>query len=275
MDRYAVLGNPVTHSLSPRIHALFAEQTGEPISYLALEAPLDQFSQFVAGLHQEGYQGMNVTLPFKEEAWQLSESRSKRAERAGAVNTLIRTATGYKGDNTDGAGLVSDLTRNLNITLQNRDILILGAGGAVRGVLQPLLAASPKSLHIGNRTAERARQLATDFSPLGPVSASGLDGPYPGQYDLIINGTAASIQGRIPSLPDGLLREGGVCYDMMYSPSGETAFVQWGREQGAAVSSDGLGMLVEQAAESFYLWRDIRPGTRAVLETLRDNLSAS
>ncbi len=268
MDRYAVLGNPVGHSLSPRIHALFAEQTREPISYEALEAPLDAFRPFVENLHANGYQGMNITIPFKEQAWAMSEQRSQRAELAGAVNTLIRTQTGYKGDNTDGIGLLNDLTKNLGAKLCGANILLLGAGGAVRGVLQPLLEGQPQQLHIANRTASRAEALAETFNDLGPTHGSGLDGPFE-QYDIIINGTATSLQGEIPPIPDGLLKPGGICYDMMYSRNGATAFVQWGKNQGARISSDGLGMLVEQAAESFYLWRDIRPNTRSILQTLR------
>ena len=270
MDRYAVLGNPVKHSLSPRIHALFAEQTGEDISYLALEAPLDEFPQFVTGLHEEGYQGMNVTIPFKEQAWSLSERLSERAELAGAVNTLIRTASGYRGDNTDGAGLLNDLTQNLELSLAGKDILLLGAGGAVRGVLHPLLQASPATLHIANRTASRAEALAKDFASHGHITASGLDGPWAQSFDLIINGTAASIQGQMPAIPDHLLKPGGVCYDMMYSTM-DTAFVGWGKARGAGISTDGLGMLVEQAAESFFLWRGIRPDTAPVLNTLRNS----
>ncbi len=269
MDRYAVIGNPVGHSLSPRIHEMFAEQTGEPMSYVALEAPLDGFAPFVEKLHEEGYAGMNVTLPFKRDAWKLAEKRSRRAELAGAVNTLIRTPTGYNGDNTDGAGLLADLTRNLNLKLEGSHILLLGAGGAVRGALQPLLEAGPASLHIANRTASKAEALASDFAELGPITGSGLEGPFERQYDIIINGTAASIEGKVPPLPDDILRSGGACYDMMYAKNGRTAFVEWGEAHGASIASDGLGMLVEQAAESFYLWRDIRPGTRNVLKVLR------
>ena len=269
MDRYAVLGNPVTHSLSPRIHQMFAEQTGESFSYVALEVPTGEFDSCVKALHEEGYAGMNVTLPFKQEAWALSETRSKRAELAGAVNTLIRTKTGYKGDNTDGAGLLNDLTRNLGVSLEGSDILVLGAGGAVRGVLLPLLEANPASLHIANRTASRAEALAADFAALALVTGSGLEGPFDKPYDIIINGTAASLQGEVPPLPDDILKADGVCYDMMYARDGDTAFVRWGQERNARISSDGLGMLVEQAAESFYLWRDIHPGTRGALKALR------
>ena len=268
MDQYAVLGNPIKHSLSPRIHTLFAEQTGQKLDYQALEVPIDGFSEFATDLHQQGYQGMNVTVPFKSDAWNLSESLSERATAAAAVNTLIRTGTGWQGDNTDGVGLLADLTSNLGINLTHQRILILGAGGAVRGVILPLLSAQPDLLHIANRTAEKAEALAKDFKAQGMVIGSGLNGPFPSRYDLIINGTAASLQGVVPQIPEGLLEVGGCCYDMMYSRQ-PTAFVQWAKNQGATLSTDGLGMLVEQAAESFFLWRGIRPDTRQILALLR------
>ena len=268
MDRYAVLGNPVSHSLSPEIHGLFARQTGEQLQYTALEAPTDQFAAFVTGLHEEGFRGMNVTVPFKQEACQLSESLSERAAAAGAVNTLIRSDSGWRGDNTDGVGLVTDLQQNLGLTLAGARILLLGAGGAARGVVSPLLAAAPTLLHIANRTEEKARQLADRFGATGPVVGSGLDGPFESGYDLIINATAASLSGQLPAIPDNLLARGGAVYDMMYA-SEPTAFVEWGKHQGAAVTSDGFGMLVEQAAESFFLWRGVRPATAPVIERLR------
>lgn len=268
MDQYAVLGNPVKHSLSPRIHALFSEQTGQLLNYQALEAPVDGFAAFTSELHQQGYQGMNVTVPFKGDAWDLSESLSDRATAAAAVNTLIRTTSGWRGDNTDGVGLLNDLTCNIGIDLTNKRILILGAGGAVRGVILPLLSAQPAVLHIANRTAGKATALAGDFNHPGTLTGSGLDGPFRSQYDLIINGTAASLQGIVPAIPEGLLAAGASCYDMMYS-SKPTAFVQWAQKQGAKRSVDGLGMLVEQAAESFFLWRGIRPDTGPILELIR------
>ncbi|MGF1546387.1 MAG: shikimate dehydrogenase [Thiotrichales bacterium] len=268
MDRYAVLGHPVQHSLSPRIHTLFAAQTGENLSYAALEAPLDGFAEFVRDLHTAGYRGMNVTIPFKADAYALSEHCSERATRAKAANTLIRTATGFRGDNTDGAGLLRDLTHNLGLDLTGRRILLLGAGGAARGVLAPLLAAAPASLHIANRTVATAQQLAADFADLGTVRASGFAGPYPDRFDLIINATAASLHGELPPLPATLVGADTICYDMMYARE-PTAFMRWGQDRGAALSVDGLGMLVEQAAEAFYVWRGIRPRTAPVLEALR------
>lgn len=265
-DKYAVLGNPVNHSISPQIHAKFARQTGQNISYEKLEVPLEGFAEFIAELHKKSYQGMNVTLPFKEQAFQLSESLSTAAEHAGAVNTLIRTATGWRGDNTDGVGLVRDLTKNLGITLKQKNILILGAGGAVRGVLEPVLRENPVQIHIANRTAEKALALAEKFKQLGNVIGTGLDGPFIEQYDLIINGTATSIKGQIPTIPDGLLKPGGAAYDMFYAKE-PTAFVEWAKQQGAEITTDGLGMLIEQAAESFYLWRGTRPETQLISPT--------
>ena len=267
-DKYAVLGNPVKHSLSPQIHAEFARRTGEDIRYEKIEVPLNSFAACLAELHEKGYRGMNVTLPFKEEAFALSESRSDRAEHAGAVNTLIRTDTGWRGDNTDGVGLARDLTRNLGIELAQQKILILGAGGAVRGVLHPLLNEQPALLHIANRTANKAEALAEQFAAYGNITGSGLNGPFESAYDLIINGTAASIKGQVPAIPDALLRPGGAAYDMFYAKE-PTAFVTWARQQGAAITTDGLGMLIEQAAESFYLWRGVRPDTSGLSDFLR------
>lgn len=268
MDQYAVLGHPVQHSLSPRIHALFAEQAGISLSYKALEVPLEGFTEFVRDLHVQGYKGMNVTLPFKGEAWQLSHHSSERAQVAQTVNTLIYTSDGWNGENTDGVGLLRDLQQNLKLELMGKRILVLGAGGAVRGVLLPLLSANPAGLHIANRTADKAVQLANDFQAIGPVSGAGLDGPFDLPYDLIINGTAASLQGKVPKIADGLLIEGGICYDMMYANK-STAFELWGRQQGASISINGLGMLIEQAAESFRLWHNILPDTKAVLTSLQ------
>jgi shikimate dehydrogenase len=211
---------------------------------------------------------MNVTLPFKGEAWQLCDHSSERAEAAQAVNTLIRTSDGWKGENTDGVGLLRDLQQNHNLELAGKRILVLGAGGAVRGVLQPLFSVSPVCLHIANRTAEKAIQLANDFQAFGPISGSGLEGPFDLPFDLIINGTAASLQGAKLNIADGLLIRGGTCYDMMYADK-PTTFELWGNQQGAAISVNGLGMLVEQAAESFRLWHGVLPDTQDVLKTMR------
>ncbi|MGH8352407.1 MAG: shikimate dehydrogenase [Pseudomonas sp.] len=268
MDRYGVFGNPIGHSKSPLIHRLFAEQTGQQLSYEALLAPLEDFSGFARAFFRDGL-GANVTVPFKEQAYRLADSLAARAQRAGAVNTLKKLEDGrLLGDNTDGAGLVRDLTVNTGFDLSGQRILLLGAGGAVRGVLEPLLAERPAALVIANRTLDKAKLLAQQFADLGPVSASafaGLSGPF----DLIVNGTSASLAGELPPLATSLIRPAQtLCYDMMYGKE-PTAFCRWATQQGAARALDGLGMLAEQAAEAFYLWRGVRPATAPVLAELR------
>lgn len=270
-DQYAVLGNPIHHSKSPDIHSQFAILTEQMLEYSAIEAPLDNFSGFTADLHSKGFQGLNVTVPFKLDAWELAESLSPRAEQAKAVNTLIRTETGWSGDNTDGVGLLRDLENNAGIQLQGKRILVLGAGGAVRGVLLPLLDAKPSHIHIANRTAEKAIQLAEDFSEFGSLSGSGLDFDQE-SFDVVINGTAASLGGEMPSLPANTLKDKSFCYDMMYGAE-PTVFMNWAAEQGAS-TCDGLGMLVEQAAESFAQWRGVMPDTAPVLSSLREQLNS-
>lgn len=267
-DRYAVLGNPIGHSKSPLIHGLFARQTGQAMDYEAVLAPEDGFADTVRDLVAQGYRGFNVTVPFKREAFDLADTLTPRARRAGAVNTLVVEGGRLAGDNTDGAGLVTDLTRNLDQDLAGRRVLLLGAGGAARGVLQPLLQAGVGALHIANRTAARARDLAADFADLGAVTGGGLEDLAGRQYDLVINATAAGLGDQVPPLPDDLLAPGAGCYDMMYGDT-PTAFVRWGRDHGAAWTADGLGMLVEQAAESFRLWRGCRPDTAPVRAQLR------
>ncbi|MBB2494315.1 shikimate dehydrogenase [Aquipseudomonas ullengensis] len=268
MDRYGVFGNPIGHSKSPLIHRLFAEQTGQDLSYEALLAPLDDFSGFARAFFAEG-QGGNVTVPFKEQAYQLVDELSERARRAGAVNTLKKLDDGrLLGDNTDGAGLVRDLTVNAGLDLSGQRILLLGAGGAVRGVLEPILAHNPHALVIANRTVEKAEQLAHEFADLGPLAAAGFDW-LSEPVDLIINGTSASLAGELPPIDASLIQPGHtVCYDMMYGKEA-TAFNRWAAEQGAARCLDGLGMLVEQAAEAFQLWRGVRPDSAPVLAELR------
>lgn len=274
MDRYAVFGNPIAHSKSPLIHRLFAEQCGQTLSYEALLAPLDDFEGFARDFFATG-KGANVTVPFKEQAYQLADSLSERAQRAGAINTLIRQPDGsLHGDNTDGAGLVRDLTVNAGLSLKGSRILLLGAGGAVRGVLEPLLAEQPAMLVVANRTVSKAEQLARQFSDLGEVYPSGFDW-LEEPVDVIINGTSASLSGDLPPIAGSLIRPGHtVTYDMMYGKE-PTAFCRWACDQGAARSLDGLGMLVEQAAEAFYLWRGVRPRTTDVLAELRRLLAAS
>ena len=271
MDRYVVFGNPIGHSKSPLIHRLFAEQTGQRLDYQALLAPLDDFAGCARNFFVEGC-GANVTVPFKEQAYALAEQLSERARRAGAVNTLIKLEDGrLLGDNTDGAGLVRDLTLNAGFELQGKRILLLGAGGAVRGILEPFLGQKPEQLLIANRTQAKAELLAKQFADLGPVSASTFE-HIGGPVDLIINGTSASLAGDLPTLAEGLIEPGHTCcYDMMYGAQ-TTAFNRWAQSQGAARTLDGLGMLVEQAAEAFFLWRGVRPDSAAVLAELRRQL---
>jgi shikimate dehydrogenase len=272
MDRYAVIGNPVEHSQSPRIHALFAQQTGQRLSYDRLLAPVSDFAGTVRRFQAEGGRGANVTLPFKLEALALCDQVSDRAQRAGAVNTLTLTADGrILGDNTDGAGLLRDLGANLGLRLAGMQVLLLGAGGAVRGVLQPLLDAAPAALSIANRTAARASALAEDFTGDTPIEGGGYTTLEGRSFDLIINGTSSGLSGDLPPLPDEVLRPGGICYDMLYGDA-PTPFLRWAAEHGAGVRADGFGMLVEQAAESFFVWWGMRPDTRPVLRKLRAEL---
>ncbi|MDF2446906.1 MAG: aroE [Moraxellaceae bacterium] len=271
MDRYCVFGNPVAHSKSPRIHATFARLAGQSLRYEARLADKDHFSDAVRQFFGEGGRGCNVTVPFKEEAWQLAESKSVRAEKAGAVNTLLLDGAGrLHGDNTDGVGLVRDLTSNAGINLAGKRILVLGAGGAVRGVLGPLLAERPAELVVANRTVAKAAQLAALFSDEGPVSAAAFDALAGRSFDLVINGTSASLQGELPPLPTSIFSANALAYDMMYGAE-PTVFLRWAQQQGAQVR-DGLGMLVEQAAEAFRLWRGVQPPTQPVLEELRAEL---
>ena len=270
VDRYAVVGNPVAHSLSPRIHTCFAAQTGQDLSYEAIEIPIGAFEQGIRNLQQQGYAGVNVTVPFKREAWELCDRLSTRAENAGAVNTLsFTTDAKIAGDNTDGLGLTRDLTKNLQVSIEQRKILVLGAGGAVRGVLGPILELSPHSLTIANRTIEKATALARDFGKHGDIQVVAYDAFGSNTYDLIINGTAAGLSNEVPPIPDTVLGEKVVCYDMMYNINAATAFVDWASSRGVAQAFDGLGMLVEQAAAAFVIWRGVNPETLAIIESLR------
>ena len=266
--RYAVVGNPISHSMSPAIQSRFAEQTGEAVYYERIEAPLDGFRATVEMFFNGGGGGLNVTVPFKQQAWSLADVHTQRAASAGAVNTLWQDGQGrLHGDNTDGTGLVLDLAANNQVTLAGRRILILGAGGAVRGVLDPILSMAPERVVIANRTLDKATALARDFKARGDVGSStfeALETPF----DVIINGTSASLQGDLPPLPGKIVHSDSVCYDMMYGRD-TTAFNAWGTAQGAAMALDGLGMLVEQAAESFLQWRGVRPRTAPVIELLR------
>ncbi|MFW2437868.1 MAG: shikimate dehydrogenase [Arenicellales bacterium] len=267
--KYAVMGNPVSHSKSPLIHSLFAEQCGIALEYRAIHVDVGRFESAVRQFRAIGGRGLNITVPFKLEAWQLSDRRSTRAELAGAVNTLRFLDSGnIYGDNTDGTGMIQDITVNLGKSVKGARVLLLGAGGAVRGVLGPLLEAEPAIVHVANRTAAKALDLAAAFAGLGPCTASGLDEIGPASYDIVINGTAASLQGEVPDLPTSIFAEDALAYDMMYG-SEPTTFLVWANEKGAAHCSDGLGMLVEQAAESFQIWHGVRPQTAAVIQQLR------
>ena len=267
--RYAVMGNPVAHSKSPVIHKQFAHQFGHDIEYTALWAELDGFAEVVEQFRAEGGKGLNVTVPFKSEAFKLAENLSDRARLAGAVNTLRFEPDGkIFGDNTDGAGLVHDLTKNLGVHLRGKKILVLGAGGAVRGVLAPLLKQNPAMLVIANRTVSKAQELAKAFAPFGKVEAVGYDELVGKRFDIVVNGTSASLRGEVPPLPVNLFAGNAVAYDMMYSDM-PTPFMEWAMLHGAQTVSDGLGMLVEQAAESYLLWRGVRPETRSVIAALR------
>jgi len=267
MDRYVVVGNPVAHSLSPRIHARFAAQLGERIEYATLEAPLAGFRAAALAFFKSGGQGANVTLPFKVEAFELAEHASDRARAAGAANFLAKRDGRIEADNTDGAGLVADLRDNLGVRLDGARILLVGAGGAARGVVAPLLAQHPRALVIANRDVERATSLARRFAAAGPTSALALEAAASGEYDLVVNATSASTRGEPLALPDAVFRAGAFAYDMAYGPAA-AGFIARARSRGAH-ASDGLGMLVEQAAESYFLWRGRRPATAAVIAELR------
>lgn len=267
MDRYVVVGNPVSHSLSPRIHALFAAEQGDAIEYATLEAPLDGFRAAALAFFRSGGLGANVTLPFKVEAFELADHASDRARAAGAANFLARSAERIEADNTDGTGLVADLRDNLGVPLAGARVLMIGAGGAARGVMAPLLAERPRELVIANRDVERARSLAHRFAGAGRTAALSLDAIGEGEYDVVINATSASTIGEPLALRDTLFRAGMFAYDMAYGPAA-AGFVARARGRGAR-ASDGLGMLVEQAAESYLLWRGRRPATAAVIAKLR------
>ena len=273
-DKYAVFGNPIEHSKSPQIHRQFAEQTGQDLSYSKQLVAEDGFEAAADTFFAEGGKGLNITVPFKQDAYSYAARTTHRARRAGAVNTLSLEADGtVLGDTTDGVGLVSDIVDNLGWQVRHKKVLILGAGGAVRGVLEPLLEQQPQHIVIANRTVDKALQLAKGFAEFGYTLGCGFDMLDEQQFDLIINGTSAGLQGDLPPLPDCLIDSGGAtaCYDMLYGAE-PTPFMQWATERGAVVS-DGLGMLVGQAAESFALWRDLRPQTAPVIANLRAQLN--
>ena len=275
-DRYGVVGHPVGHSWSPFIHGLFARETRQNMRYRLYDFAPEEFAARVHDFFTLGGRGLNVTLPHKIAAVELASELSSRAEHAGAVNTLALQKDGtILGDNTDGVGLVRDLCDNLGLVIIRRRILIIGAGGATRGVIAPLLALEPAELVIANRTPARAQEMAGAFAGLGPVRGTGLPDISGKPFDLVINATSASLTGGLPAVPSSAIGPETVCYDMAYSRT-DTPFMQWALKQGCACAKQGWGMLVEQAAESFRIWRGVKPATASVLSALKERvLSAS
>lgn len=283
-DRYAVFGHPIHHSKSPFIHSAFAQQTGQDLTYTAIDAPAETFTTAVRAFFAEGGKGANVTVPHKEAALALADDATPRAQEAGAANTLLFTADGaIYADNTDGVGLIRDLTNRWGLSLEGKRILLLGAGGAAKGILAPLIAARPRAITVANRTAARAEALTTAFAPLAvrfDVTLTTLpwaqlvhrEATPP--FDLVLNATSASLAGSTPPLSPALWAPDAIAYDLMYGAS-PTPFLIAAQQQGATRAIDGLGMLVEQAAESFWLWRGVRPETEPVYQALRTQLAAS
>lgn len=271
-DQYAVFGNPINHSKSPNIHRQFAEQTGQDMHYSKQLVNEGEFNSSAEAFFAQGGKGLNVTVPFKLDAYHFAQILTPRAQRAGAVNTLaLQNDSTILGDNTDGIGMVHDM-HNLGWELRDKRILVLGAGGAVRGVLQPLLAEYPQQVVIANRTFAKAQELEKEFHDLGNIQARSFEDLEGQQFDIVINGTSASLSGDLPPLPASLLASNACCYDMMYG-SEPTVFMQWAIQQGAVNVADGLGMLVGQAAEAFYIWRHIRPEVIPVIMAMRHQLN--
>ena len=266
-DRYAVIGNPVAHSLSPRIHAAFAQQSGQDIEYGAILAPVDGFAAAAEAFRAQGGRGLNVTVPFKLDAFALSTTLTDRAQSAGAVNTLRFEGESALGDNTDGAGLVADITGRLGVSLTHKRILLMGAGGAARGVALPLLEQKPALLAIANRTVEKAIALAAHWISQGDVRGGGYDDFADERFDVIINATSASLTGDVPPLSKRACASAMLAYDMVYGERA-TRFLVAAKSLGVSHTADGLGMLIAQAAESFLLWRGVRPDTGPVIAML-------
>jgi shikimate dehydrogenase len=268
VDRYGVMGYPVSHSRSPVIHRLFALQTNQDLQYELLQVAPSKLETAIKQFQRTGGKGLNITVPHKSEVTRLVDHLSERANSAGAVNTLVFRDNDIVGDNTDGIGLMRDLLVNLNLNLTDKNILILGAGGATRGIVTPLLDAEPKSITIANRTLSKARLLAEHFSASGPVTACRFKEVRPStSYDVVINATSAGVKGEMPPYPDAAITDRTYCYDLSYGLS-PTPFSSWAARKGAAHSVMGWGMLVEQAAESFLLWRGVRPDTQKVLKQI-------
>jgi shikimate dehydrogenase len=267
-DAYALFGYPVQHSWSPFIHGMFARQTGQDMAYRLIESPPERFRSDVLEFFSNGGRGINVTLPHKRAAADLVNELTPRAQRADAVNTVVRRNEQLVGDNTDGAGLLVDLTRNLKLKFRSPRILLLGAGGAARGAIEPLMSLAPEVLVIANRSTERAQALAQEFAELGNLEGCTFADLAHRPFDLIVNATAASLRGEVPLIPIDVVDVRTTCYDMAYGV-GDTPFVTWAKRLGARRAEQGWGMLVEQAAEAFQLWRGVRPDTAPVLEVLR------
>ncbi|MEE4185361.1 MAG: shikimate dehydrogenase [Gammaproteobacteria bacterium] len=263
-DKYAVIGHPIEHSKSPVIHRLFAEQTGENISYEAIDVPPDELNTAVTRFMTLGGRGLNVTVPHKQNVFNLMDECTERAELAGAVNTVIRLEDGsLRGDNTDGIGLLRDLRDNLGLELEETEILVLGAGGAARGILPPLAELRPDELVVANRTLERAIEIADDLADIGRIKARSYDELEDKAFGLVINATSAGLAGELPPFPQHIIGPHTICYDLSYSMR-DTPFVAWAKQRGCSRAYQGWGMLVEQAAESFELWRHVRPDTAPV-----------
>lgn len=275
-DLYAVVGNPIAHSKSPLIHRLFAEQTDQDLVYEALLIDTEDttFQFAISDLIARGYRGINITVPFKLDAFELADELSPRAEVAHAVNTFSFKDGKIFGDNTDGIGLVTDIEENANRPFKDQKVLILGAGGAVQGILQPLLEKQPGLVHIANRTAKRAEVLGKRFETLSPITSSDWEGIPDQAYDIIINGTSASLEGKLPPINSNVVGQDSLVYDMMYGAE-PTIFMQWAQQhQPSCQVRDGLGMLVGQAAEAFYIWRGVRPQTQSVIDEVRRLIQA-
>lgn len=268
LDQYAVIGNPISHSQSPRIHAIFAQQTSQSMEYSAILAPLDRFKITVMQFIRQSGRGMNVTVPFKLEAYQIATRLTERASLAQAVNTLKFENNEILGDNTDGIGLIHDITRNLTVDLAAKCILLIGAGGASRGVIMPLLQQKPSRLVIANRTFEKAKTLQQQFKCYGNITACNFDNLSNQVFDIVINATSASLQNTFPDIPPCVFAEDSLAYDMMYHAE-PTAFLRFAQQCGVSRLADGIGMLVEQAAESFYVWRNVHPETQPVIAILK------
>jgi len=272
IDRYAVFGNPIKHSRSPQIHTAFAAQTGQRLSYRTQLVELGGFASAAREFFDGGGKGLNITVPFKLDAFAFATELSGRAKRAGAVNTLAAQGDGsIYGDNTDGVGLVRDIEQNLAWEIAGKRLLLLGAGGAVRGILEPLLKRHPALVVVANRSVDKAQQLAREFADLGEVRGCSYEALVGNRYDLLINGTSAGLRGEMPPLPEDIIGDGCCCYDLTYGAA-PTPFMRWAASEAAWAVADGLGMLVEQAAESFCIWRGVRPATRPVIEMLRASL---